>query len=69
LFRRSTPEVCEMEKALGGFEPPSLDSESRVLTVTPQGPSAALASDQLGFEKWNLGKHFAPRSHYSFAES
>ena len=24
------------EKVLGGFEPPSLDSESRVLTVTPQ---------------------------------
>ena len=23
-------------KVLGGFEPPSLDSESRVLTVTPQ---------------------------------
>ena len=24
------------KKVLGGFEPPSLDSESRVLTVTPQ---------------------------------
>ena len=24
------------EEVLGGFEPPSLDSESRVLTVTPQ---------------------------------
>ena len=24
------------QKVLGGFEPPSLDSESRVLTVTPQ---------------------------------
>ena len=25
-------------EVLGGFEPPSLDSESRVLTVTPQDP-------------------------------
>ena len=26
----------EKKEVLGGFEPPSLDSESRVLTVTPQ---------------------------------
>ena len=27
-----------MDKVLRGFEPRSLDSESRVLTVTPRGP-------------------------------
>ena len=30
------PEITEAKEVLGGFEPPSLDSESRVLTVTPQ---------------------------------
>ena len=32
---------CENEKLPGGFEPPSLDSESRVLTVTPWAPLGA----------------------------
>ena len=37
LFFSPTAELCSFKKeVLGGFEPPSLDSESRVLTVTPQ---------------------------------
>ena len=36
-------------KVLGGFEPPSLDSESRVLTVTPQDRRAFSFEQQILF--------------------
>ena len=36
-FSRSASEPAEITKASRGFEPRSLDSESRVLTVTPRG--------------------------------
>ena len=46
-FERSTNIIYAcVQQVLGGFEPPSLDSESRVLTVTPQDRRACT---------WRLG--------------